>query len=162
MKNVTNSHECSYSNNAHPTLEWWSEANSWLEFRSTDLSKTRCLKFVLFCRNLSKQDICANTAAKFGRSMLVCSLKWREQIMNNLDPIEWPVSTYFSNSDRLRTGPTKKKQDSQNHLQACRGRFRAFGATCSKPWAIAQDFCSKSANFGPCGFTPHLHQQSRK
>ena len=51
----------------------------------------------------------------------------------------------------------------------CR-RFREFGAIsrtcqnrpCSKPWAIAQDFCSKSANFRPLRIHPKLTQKSRK
>ena len=42
------------------------------------------------------------------------------------------------------------------HLQGCRSRFKEFGAicrtyqkpTCSKPWAIAQAFCSKTVDFG--------------
>ena len=49
-------------------------------------------------------------------------------------------------------------------------RFREFGAIsrtcqnrpCSKPWAIAQAFCSKSADFQPYEFTLNRHKQSRK
>ena len=45
-------------------------------------------------------------------------------------------------------------------------RFREFGATsrtcqnrpCSKPWAIAQAFCSKSANFRPLRIHPKSTQ----
>ena len=33
---------------------------------------------------------------------------------------------------------------------------------CSKPWAIAQAFCSKSADFRPFEFTANRHKQSRK
>ena len=48
------------------------------------------------------------------------------------------------------------------HLQACRRRFREFGTIpntypnppFSKPWAIAQAFWSKSADFGPFGIRP--------
>ena len=48
------------------------------------------------------------------------------------------------------------------HLQAHRGHFREYGTipiTCpnrpySKPWAIAQAFCSKSVDFGTFGIQP--------
>ena len=48
------------------------------------------------------------------------------------------------------------------HLQAHRRRFREFGTNpntypnppCSKPWAIAQAFWSKSADFGRFGIHP--------
>ena len=54
-------------------------------------------------------------------------------------------------------------------LERFRKRFREFGAIsrncqnppCSKPWAIAQAFCSKTANFDPCQFTRNWHKQSR-
>ena len=52
----------------------------------------------------------------------------------------------------------------QIHLQANRGHFREFGTIpntclnrpCSKPWAIAQGFWSKSVDFGPLG----IHSKS--
>ena len=48
------------------------------------------------------------------------------------------------------------QKQSEIHLQACRRRFRKFGTISrtyqnppsSKPWAIAQAFCSKSVDFG--------------
>ena len=48
------------------------------------------------------------------------------------------------------------QKQSEIHLQACRRRFREFGTISrtyqnplsSKPWAIAQAFCSKSVDFG--------------
>ena len=47
-------------------------------------------------------------------------------------------------------------QELKIHLQGCRSRFKEFGAIsrtyqnppCSKPWAIAQAFCSKTVDFG--------------
>ena len=50
----------------------------------------------------------------------------------------------------------------QMHLQAHRGHFREYGTipnSCpnrrsSKPWAIAQAFCSKSVDFGTFGIHP--------
>ena len=52
------------------------------------------------------------------------------------------------------------------HFQALRRRFREFGAICkacknrpcSKPWAIAQAFCSKSLNFRPSPIHPKSTQ----
>ena len=52
------------------------------------------------------------------------------------------------------------------HLQAHRNRFRKFGTIsrtfqnrpCSKPWAIAQAFCSKWADFRPS----RIHPKSTK
>ena len=51
-------------------------------------------------------------------------------------------------------------------LEGCRMRFREFGAIsrtyqnppCSKPWAIAQAFCSKTANFRPLRIHPKSTQ----
>ena len=48
------------------------------------------------------------------------------------------------------------------HLKARRRRFREIGTNpnpypnppCSNPWAIAQGFCSKSADFGPFEINP--------
>ena len=56
----------------------------------------------------------------------------------------------------------QSRKDLQRHLQACRRRFREFGAIsrtyqnppCSKPWAIAQAFCSKTANLGTSRIQP--------
>ena len=55
-------------------------------------------------------------------------------------------------------------QELEIHLQGCRSRFKEFGAisrtfqnpTCSKPWAIAQAFCSKTVDFGPL----RIHRKS--
>ena len=55
-------------------------------------------------------------------------------------------------------------------LRGFRRRFREFRAIsrtcqnrpCSKPWAIAQAFCSKTAKFRPLDFIPNRHKQSRK
>ena len=52
-------------------------------------------------------------------------------------------------------------------LEGCRMRFREFGAIsrtyqnppCSKPWAIAQAFCSKTANFRPLRIHPKSTQR---
>ena len=56
-------------------------------------------------------------------------------------------------TESLRTSP----KPLEIHFQACRRRFREFGTISriyqnppsSKPWAIAQGFCSKSVDFGP-------------
>ena len=56
------------------------------------------------------------------------------------------------------------------HFQACRTCCREFLAItgtcqnppCWKPWAIAQGFCSKSANLGPTRITRNPQKQSRK
>ena len=56
------------------------------------------------------------------------------------------------------------------HLQACRRRFRKFGTISrtyqnpppSKPWAIAQAFCSKSVDFGPLRILTESLQKSPK
>ena len=63
----------------------------------------------------------------------------------------------------------QSRKQSQIILEWFWRRFREFGAIsricqnrpCSKPWAIAQAFCSKSANFRPL-FTLNRHKQSRK
>ena len=55
-----------------------------------------------------------------------------------------------------------------NHFRTVLRRFREFGAIsrtfqnrpCSKPWAIAQAFCSKSANFRPLRIHPKSTQTS--
>ena len=52
-------------------------------------------------------------------------------------------------------------------LEGCRMRFREFGAIsrtyqnppCSKPWAIAHAFCSKTANFRPLRIHPKSTQR---
>ena len=52
-------------------------------------------------------------------------------------------------------------------LEGCRMRFREFGGIsrtyqnppCSKPWAIAQAFCSKTANFRPLRIHPKSTQR---
>ena len=56
------------------------------------------------------------------------------------------------------------------HLEAHRRRFREFRSIpetypnppCSKPWAIAQAFWSKPANFGPFGIHPKSSQTFSK
>ena len=76
----------------------------------------------------------------------------------------WAIAQAFC-SKSVDFGPfrihPKSYQQSQKqlqiYLQANRRRFRKFGTIfgtypnppCSKPWAIAQAFCSKSADFGP-------------
>ena len=70
----------------------------------------------------------------------------------------------------VRNPHKQSRKQLEIHLQACRRRFRQFGVIsgayqnppCSKPWAIALAFCSKSANFGPCKITWNPHEQSRK
>ena len=56
----------------------------------------------------------------------------------------------------------QSRKELEIHFQACRRRFWEFGAIsrtyqnppCSKAWAIAQAFCSKSANFRPLRIHP--------
>ena len=60
----------------------------------------------------------------------------------------------------------QSRKQSQIILERFCGRFREFGAICrswqnrpcSKPWAIAQAFCSKSANFRPLRINPKSTQ----
>ena len=60
----------------------------------------------------------------------------------------------------------QSRKQSQIILERCWRRFREFGAIsrtcqnrpCSKPWAIAQAFCSKSANFRPLRIHPKSTQ----
>ena len=64
----------------------------------------------------------------------------------------------------------QSRKQSQIILERFWRRFREFGAIsrtcqnrpCSKPWAIAQAFCSKSANFRPLRIHPKSTQKSRK
>ena len=61
----------------------------------------------------------------------------------------------FDTCEFTRKRPKKSRKELEIHLQGFRRRFREFGAIsrtcqnppCSKPWAIAQAFCSKTANF---------------
>ena len=46
------------TDNAHPTLKWWCEADSWLTFRSTSLRKIAVFGNVLLSRNLPKGYSC--------------------------------------------------------------------------------------------------------
>ena len=56
----------------------------------------------------------------------------------------------------------QSRKEFEIHFQACRRRFWEFGAIsrtyqnppCSKPWAIAQAFCSKTANCRPSRIHP--------
>ena len=70
------------------------------------------------------------------------------------------------NQYKHRHKPSRKQ--SQIILERFWRRFREFGAIsmtcqnrpCSKPWAIAQAFCSKSANFRPLRIHPKSTQTS--
>ena len=61
----------------------------------------------------------------------------------------------------------QSRKELEIHFQACRRRFWEFGAIsrtyqnppCSKALAIAQAFCSKSANFDPCESTRNRYKQ---
>ena len=61
----------------------------------------------------------------------------------------------FDTCEFTRNRPKKSRKELEILLQGFRRRFREFGAIsrtcqnppCSKPWAIAQAFCSKTANF---------------
>ena len=73
----------------------------------------------------------------------------------------------FSNSYELTLNRHKQsRKQSQIILERFCGRFREFGAIsrswqnrpCSKPWAIAQAFCSKSANFRTLRINPKSTQ----
>ena len=68
-------------------------------------------------------------------------------------------------SDLSEFNPNLLEQSRKNlqiHLHAHRRHFRKFGTIpstfpnwpCSKPWAIAQAFCSKSVDFGTFGIHP--------
>ena len=75
--------------------------------------------------------------------------------------------------DFTRNPHQQPRKQLEIHLQAYRRRFREFGAIsrtyqnppCSKPWAVAQAFCSKSANFRPLRIhpksTPTIPQAAR-
>ena len=64
----------------------------------------------------------------------------------------------------------QSRKQSEIFLERFWRRFREFGAIsktcqnrpCSKPWAKAQAFCSKSANFRPLPIHPKSTQKSRK
>ena len=69
----------------------------------------------------------------------------------------------------LRNRPKSKQTVAErvkNHFEGFRRRFREFGAIsstfenppCSKPWAIAQGFCSKTADFRPLRNRPKSTQ----
>ena len=72
-------------------------------------------------------------------------------------------------SDPREFTPNRHKQSRKEleiHLEGFRRRFREFGAIsrtyqnppCSKAWAIAQGFCSKTANFRPLRIHPKSTQ----
>ena len=64
-------------------------------------------------------------------------------------------SLIFDTCEFPRNRPKKSRKELEILLQGFRKRFREFGAIsttcqnpqCSRPWAIAQAFCSKTANF---------------
>ena len=72
-----------------------------------------------------------------------------------------PKPPIFDTCEFTRNRPKKSRKVLEIHLQGFRRRFREFGAistTCqnppsSKPWAIAQAFCSKTPIFDTCEFT---------
>ena len=81
----------------------------------------------------------------------------------------WAIAQAFcsksANFRPLQIHPKSTKtgvQEVKNKLREFWNRFRVFGAICrtcqnrpcSKPWAIAQAFCSKSANFRPLQIQP--------
>ena len=85
----------------------------------------------------------------------------------------WAIAQAFcsksANSGPLRIHPKYPQTVSEvviNDFQAFLRRLREFGAIfgtypnppCSKPWAIAQAFCSKSANSGPLRIHPKYPQ----
>ena len=70
-------------------------------------------------------------------------------------------------SSRIYPKSTKTIRDQlEIHFEVHRNRFRKFGTIsrtfqnrpCSKPWPIAQAFCSKSANFRPSRIHPKSTQ----
>ena len=68
----------------------------------------------------------------------------------------------LANSQEIDTN--SPPQELEIHLQGCRSHFKEFEAisrtyqkpTRSKPWAIAQAFCSKTVDFGPL----RIHRKS--
>ena len=66
--------------------------------------------------------------------------------------------------------PQQARKQLEIYFQANRRRFREFGTIfgtypnppCSKPWAIAQAFCSKSVDFGPFRIHPKSSPTSSK
>ena len=68
----------------------------------------------------------------------------------------------LANSPEIDTNSPPKELEI--HLQGCRSRFKDFEAISrtyqnppfSKPWAIAQAFCSKTVDFGPL----RIHRKS--
>ena len=85
----------------------------------------------------------------------------------------WAIAQAFcsksANFRPLRIHPKSTQTVAQavtNHFRTVFRRFREFGAIsrtcqnrpCSKPWAIAQAFCSKSANFRPLRIHPKSTQ----
>ena len=67
---------------------------------------------------------------------------------------KWPI---FDPCEFTQNGHKQSRKELQIILEGFRRRFRMFGAIsriyqnppCSNPWAIAQAFCSKTANFRP-------------
>ena len=85
----------------------------------------------------------------------------------------WTIALAFAQKrpifDPSEFTPNRHKQsrkDIKINLEGFRRRFRVFGAIsrtcqnrpCSKPWAIAQAFCSKTANFRPLRIHPKSTQ----
>ena len=82
-----------------------------------------------------------------------------------LQPRLFAQNRPISNPSEFTRNPFKQsRKHIESHLQVYRSPFRKFGKIsntcqnppCSKPWAIAQAFCSKSANFG----TWRIHPKS--
>ena len=78
-----------------------------------------------------------------------------------------PISDPFEFTKNLYQ---QSRKQMEIHLQEHRRRFRKFGAIsrsyqnppCSLPWAIAQAFCSKTANFRPWRIQPKSTQTAAK
>ena len=72
----------------------------------------------------------------------------------------------FDSSEFTQNGHKQSRNELQIILEGFRRRFREFGTIsqsyqnppCSKPWAIAQAFCSKTANFRPLQIYPKWTQ----
>ena len=83
----------------------------------------------------------------------------------------WAIAQAFSISDPCEFSRNLYEQAQKPleiHFQACRRRFRdsnnfsPLPKSVSKPWAIAQGFCSKSVDFGPLRILPESLRTSPK
>ena len=76
----------------------------------------------------------------------------------------------FDPCEFIRNRYKESRKELEIILEGFQRRFRVFGAIsrsyqnrpCSKPWAIAQAFCSKTANFRPCELSRNRYKESRK